>query len=640
MTLQERDIDTLSLPLAAGAEVLRPDRAIMMFGSGYSLDLGSFCYSSRSAAAGPRKGCTRPKSERLVDLKSFLPKRIPFVRRALRYFSDQLSIGGKRPSTVFTMARHFASFVEWSERNLVGDIFLDGEVLKPAISGYVEHLRHVVATGKLSQNSAAMAQQTVLMVSGDLFEVDDLHHGLNLLRINKYAKESTEPPSEAAQARVLALCQSLFDGLSELCLEFKPYPYALAVPATVGAAGNRLWTFPATKWCMAPQELAARENLTYGFWAYDYESGRLADVQEIAHRYIHNKAKARREAPAETTISDATRKLAAANIDRQHGHRRNAALLAHNAFIVLFLAHTGMNWATLQELPWTDAHEVGTERQGFRAVKYRAGGRIVSFEIQAVFLPSFRKFLRLREYLLNSVEFDQLFLASGASVLRIEPLKVKALTSIFDSLRRIDPGVPDIKSRQWRAGKSDWLLRKTDPATTAIVLQNSEATVLASYAAGSPTTHGEEMGAFFDRLQSAVLEKGAVVAEGVVNAVGVCSAYGQPRQVALAVVTPDCKAPEGCLFCDKYKIHADEKDTRKLLSCRYCILQTSHLVVSEEHFQLLFGPIISRIDFLLKAIDTREPGLVARIEQEVAEGDLDPYWSSKLEMLIDLELVQ
>jgi hypothetical protein len=331
--------------------------------------------------------------------------------------------------------------------------------------------------------------------------------------------------------------------------------------------------------------------------------------------------------------------LEIANADRQHGYRRNAAMLAHNAFVILFLAHTGMNWSSVQGLPWAGEHELGTERQGFRAVKYRAGGRLVSFEIQAVFLPTFRRFLRLRDYLLNGQNFDKLFGASGNGAKCIEPLKSKALTSIFDSLRRLDPGVPDIKSRQWRAGKSDWLLRKVDPSTTAVVLQNSEATVMSSYAAGSPTTQGEEMSAFFERLQSAVLERGAVVPNGVINAVGVCASYGNPHQVHPAPVESDCKGPEGCLFCDKFKVHADEKDTRKLVSCRYCILQTEHMVASEEHFHILFGPLLGQIAALLEDIAQREPGMVTRIEKEVEEGELDPYWAGKLEMLVDLELV-
>jgi hypothetical protein len=87
-------------------------------------------------------------------------------------------------------------------------------------------------------------------------------------------------------------------------------------------------------------------------------------------------------------------------------------------------------------------------------------------------------------------------------------------------------------------------------------------------------------------------------------------------------------------------VHADERDTRKLLSCRYCIQQTSHLAASEEQFQRLFNPILGRIQAILDEVDRREAGMVERVRREVEEeGELDPYWAGKLEMLMALELV-
>jgi hypothetical protein len=137
-----------------------------------------------------------------------------------------------------------------------------------------------------------------------------------------------------------------------------------------------------------------------------------------------------------------------------------------------------------------------------------------------------------------------------------------------------------------------------------------------------------------------VVNRGQRIDGGVDQAIGVCSSYGNPQLNGAAPVTPDCRGPEGCLFCDQFKVHADERDTKKLLSCRYCLQQTAHLVSSEEHFQNLFVPIFERISFILEAIDRRETGLVERIRLEVEEnGELDPYWQSKLEMLATLELV-
>jgi hypothetical protein len=214
-------------------------------------------------------------------------------------------------------------------------------------------------------------------------------------------------------------------------------------------------------------------------------------------------------------------------------------------------------------------------------------------------------------------------------------------TPLFKILQRIDPQLPKIMPRQWRAAKSDWLIRNTDPSTAALVLQNAEKTVLKSYTAGSETVHLEEMTLFLDKVSAVVVENGKVI-EGSINcAVGVCSSYGAPHQISGEIaVQPDCKEQEGCLFCDKFKVHADEQDTRKLLSCRYCLQQSAHLAGSEERIQSMLGPILDRIQVILDEVSRRDETLVLRVTREVeVDGELAPYWSRKLEMLMDLGLV-
>ncbi|MEJ2795302.1 hypothetical protein WAE56_17990 [Iodobacter sp. LRB] len=640
MRFISREIEKLELPLDSTVELLHPDRAILFMGvsNRYSFDVGSFCYSKRSVVQGSRKGKVRPQSERLVIPTSFDAKRLPAVRRLIRYASDQLLFAGKRPGSVSTNLRCYAFFIEYAENNGYPDVFTSTDSLNPAFFAYVEHLRYRVNTGQITQNTATMKQNNALAVAMHLSGIDNITHGVNLLRISQYARVPTEPASEESQARLLALCESLFDGLTELCLQFKPYPYALLVPSYLGIADNQLWVFPVHKWCMAPHELAVRGVDGKGYWAYDYAVGCLTSIEDLQSYFA--KSQKNPKSAASRAHKNAKIIIQAANIDPYCIERKNAAKLAHNIFIILFLSRTAMNWAGVQELRWSGDYELGTERQGFRAVKYRANGKIVSFEIQTGFLPRFRKFLELRTYLLNGMDYDRLFMAAGHGVRRVVPLGEKALSPTFNTLRRLDPDVPDIKSRKWRASKSDWLLRNTDVSTAAAVLQNREATILASYASGSPITHSDEFSSFFESIQSAVLNRNEIVSDSDSTAVGICVAHGNPAYSPAAAIEPDCKKPEGCLFCNQYRIHADETDVRKLLSCQFCIMQTAYMVVSEEHFQMLFGPLIRRIESLLLEIETHEPGLIARIEQEVQAGELDPYWEGKLEMLVDLELLE
>ena len=124
------------------------------------------------------------------------------------------------------------------------------------------------------------------------------------------------------------------------------------------------------------------------------------------------------------------------------------------------------------------------------------------------------------------------------------------------------------------------------------------------------------------------------------GAIGQCSSYGEPSLISKKLpIKPDCVEPEGCLFCDKYRIHVDEIDIRKLLSCRYCIEKTAHLIGSIEDQNLTVKPIIDRINSILSDLKKYNLTLVERISSEVEEGELDTYWARKLEMFIELDLI-
>ncbi|MFM0091997.1 hypothetical protein PQR46_34450 [Paraburkholderia sediminicola] len=511
---------------------------------------------------------------------------------------------------------------------------------RESFRAYVRYLQERIAKGTLSSGSATAHQNDALRVMAALSGVDTMHHGIDLCRIDTGERRFTDPPPDEDVGKVLALCRALFDGLSSLCLESRPYPFALAVPKHLACPGNMLWIFPSFRWYQSPQMLSVRGTGRLSFWAFDYENGKISTAEEIRKHYKAGGDAARKAvASANTAINNANKCLTAQNV-----FRRNAGFIAHNAFILLFLANTGMNWGSLVNLPCSDECEISAERQGLRSVKYRAGGKIVSFEIQTIFMPFFRTFLKLRAFLLDGHQFDHLFIGrprsnSKSNSLEVKPLSAYSIQYVYGILRNVDPNLPIIKARKFRAAKSDWLLRNHDPATTARVLQNSVPTVLRFYAEGSPRTQEDEFARFFDGLRATVIAANEAVRDEVEIPAGGCSAHGLPQKVGNAPVESNCRDPLGCLFCDKYKVHTDERDVRKLLSCRYCIERTSHLADSEEQFQLFFEPILTRIKYLLDEVDRRCVGLVGRIMDEVAAGELDPYWSSKLEMLIHLELV-
>lgn len=591
------------------------------------MDVGALCYLRREATSG--HGPRRADGGRKVELSSLCQKRVGHMRALITHISDQVRHGAKRANTLHNLAQHFARFLTWADENGHSTLLDSDDAARRAIAAYADHTRERVTTHSISRDYGAVLQRGAFRLMEEFLGVENLTRGVNLLRKNSDTK-ATVPPSEASQVRTLLLCEALFDGLTALVLDAKPYPCQIGMPPHLGYPDNKMWVIPTAVWCMPLARLDAKDS----FGVFNYREGRLTTAQEtIAMGTYYGKRKRYRE-----MFNAGQRLLDSANGDSRHWHRRFMGVMALNAFIALFLSRTGMNWEQAVELRWrpNDNDTVSTIRQKFRSIKHRAGGKEVYFQLPLKFMPVFKRFLQLRDYLLKDYPgFDRLFFTMGNRSVGLPTAVRSSLFITSQFLKRIDPTIDPITSRAWRAAKSDWLISRTDVSTTAQLLQSSERTVLTSYAAGTVAAHQGEMTAFLDRI---VLDSGTTLTGSSNGAVGACTSFGNPREIsgAVALVKPNCANPEvGCLFCDKFKVHSDEIDVRKLLSCRYCLSKTSHLA----RFHAQSGPLIERIQLILGEVHRRDPSLVPRIEQEVKEGELDPYWASKYDMLLRLRLI-
>lgn len=104
---------------------------------------------------------------------------------------------------------------------------------------------------------------------------------------------------------------------------------------------------------------------------------------------------------------------------------------------------------------------------------------------------------------------------------------------------------------------------------------------------------------------------------------------------------PSCeKSAHGCLFCKNYRIHASEKDLRKLFSMLECVYLIKSKARSLEHFEESWGAVIMRVNDILDAILNKHPEsseMINKIQTEVSdEGELDPYWLSHYNMMREL----
>jgi integrase len=631
----ERPIVVYDMPLKKGGTILRPESTVLRLVGVGTVDMGALCYLDRSQQ---QRHPSRPA--RLVKPESFHKARIRRVRDLIRYVSDAARNGSQRPATLMRSVRNWLLFIDWCDDNDYSGVLDDESVTRVACRAYFHHLTDRVQCGSLASNTAGHYQSGALDLARNVLGIEDIDVGMRLIRRSDRYVQATSVPDEQAQSRVLSLCYSLFTGLSDLAIDKRPYPYRLSMPAYLGWEENHLWLYPGIWSFMTPHHLSRRDTLHNPIWAFDFARGRMATVNEVKH-YFNFASHARR------AISHAERQIAAANADAWHYRRKQAAARAHNAFVLLFVAQTGMNWSQVSELRWSDDFDVGVERQGFREIKYRSANKTVSFQIEARFLREFRRFLQLREYLLQGTKgLSTLFVSLGPTT-KSTPTKIGdgLLDNLYQILRHIDPTLTKVMPRSWRAAKSDWLIRHADLSTAALMLQSSEKTVARSYATGSESRAIEEVSQFFDRVSRSVRRsRGRRSPRSTDSALGKCQGYGNPIPEMGAPIEPDCHQAESCLFCDRYAVHADRCDVRKLLSCRYCIGKTSHLSASREHFDSIYNAVFQRIDQLLTHISDlskEHHAMVKKVRQEVDEdGELDPYWARKLDMLIQLGAVR
>lgn len=620
-----RVVHTYDLPLPAGTTLLHPELTVLKLGQSRTIDVGLLCYKQRTMP-----DTTTRKGGRRVAVESFDVDRVEPVRRLILHISSYFEHSGLRAETLHSRFTRLLAFLNWADVQGCPDVLANERNARTAFTSYAAYIRDRVARNEISLNSGAKQQLGVAHAIGEFHEIDDFERGFNLLRKDAKTAEVTSPPSEELQAKVLAVCTSLFDGLCSFVLEKHSYPYLLAMPAYLGLPSNCLWIFPGTSWFKTPEMLANSQTNA----GYNFSDGRLSTAEELQVEYPTGKTTHRWQ----DVQRDARRQIEKGNTDFNHNSRWYLASHALSAYAILFLAATGMNWAQLTGLLWeNDKYEIETPRQGFRTIKWRAAGKLVSFELPIVALPAFKRFLELRHYVLQGRACDYLFFRSATAAAPAIPY-VSGLHTIYKVLNRIDPSLNMISPREWRAAKSDWLVRNTDPATAALVLQNTEKTVLQSYAEGSETRHLEEMGAFLGQVANVVVARDEPIDGATVSSVGVCAAYGKPVAMSSnAPVTPNCRGPEGCLFCDKLKVHADERDTRKLLSCCYCIRLVTPTESSFENTQEALQPILDRIGEILDEIAERDPEMVLRVSKEVdEEGELDAYWAGKFNMLMSL----
>jgi hypothetical protein len=262
--------------------------------------------------------------------------------------------------------------------------------------------------------------------------------------------------------------------------------------------------------------------------------------------------------------------------------------------------------------------------------------------VKVSFIKHFRKYIHLRNYLCQGIDHPYLFIGfDGNKMTNYRILDTNILRRLYDRIcRLVDPDVPCLSFQSFRNYKDNYVAKKHGPEASRILLGHSERTQRASYLKASEQTAVDQIGKFH-----------SVVNEFFANPhpcstpVGGCTSEGAPLKNENSKNTsePDCKSEVGCLNCVNHKVHANREDAWKLLSLEFVTKEMIHSSASLEHFNLIHGPTLERIQKLLKEMLTVNPSLentLKELQAEVYEhNSLIDYWQRHLDRLVRLKVI-
>lgn len=354
--------------------------------------------------------------------------------------------------------------------------------------------------------------------------------------------------------------------------------------------------------------------------------------------------------------NEALHKLQQRNVDKRHIERERLASYGLVIGMLLFIAQTGANLDTAQQLQLETMKVLpSTQGRRFSGTKSRAGGKQVQPEFGIQFEPIFRKILELRSWYIQDEQCYFVFPLRN-EIQKFGPVGYGKLQLVKRFLKRIFPKMFWITPQQWRKHVSSQYveLSNGDLLLEAEKMGHSLYTTRNNYARTSFKEAGQQISQFFNELRSVSVAKTRTVEhitvktiDVVVDAhslpVGSCHTQIPQPEKALGFTEnapiPNCQQFEHCLFCQHYAVHADDEDVRKLLSLKTMLGYVKQKATDLLKWEQQFGVILHRIDEVLTELSNTYATLRDRIfsiQEEVESGDLDAYWLNHFELLVEL----
>lgn len=631
-------------------EIIHPQLAVLVVSKQLSagkrhMDVGALCYSTR------RKKNNPVEISSFVDLATFEPERVPVAIELIEYLR-----GVANGNSAFSIFQKFNLFFDWIDSQQCAYAFNDVTSLKKNYRDYTQHLLHRInisgINGKPIRRETAgqyqAAARTVVMLATGLSDPTVKASAPYIpVKRDQTRHIDRKLPDADTQARTFAALVNFIEESHRILVHGEAFPLRLLSP-NHDTFYFYSETIDSKKSKSANFSVASMLNSSPSFPTWKEVKAYFSIAEE-----------SRPTATSRGIYDNASSRYRKNNENLRSHLRQKIGTHAVVAGMIAFIAATGCNLSVATNLE-VDTLELVPTSQGnrFSGTKGRANGKTVTPEFGARFLPVFKKYLDLRKWVLNGVE-SMLIFPFASPRFGIIPLDSNQISGTKTLFAKSLPGTAWVTSSQWRKNVSYQYIKISDGdmVLASEKLGNTEATLRQSYGRPAFEDFANEMTNFFELMHQAAVDRTRSVAcipvrivddDSSETATGIGSCEKAPKstpKLALGFTeqapSPACGAPETCLFCEFYAVHADEQDIRRLLSLRYLILAIKDKQPF-DHWQIKFGPSLHRIDEVLSAIKTIDASIepiINRVRDEVESGALDAFWAIHFDTLIIVGMV-
>ena len=586
------------------------------------VDIGSLAYSYRDFHPKNKNANLSIK----VDATTLNNSRRIFLANLFEHFFN------KKPadSTVSEDCRTFKVALDWLDTNNHTDVLNSIDNARKGYADYVNHLFHLIKVGKKSPADASFHQRKInLMLSIKFGEssLSDITRDVRIIQSKRLPSESPHDHQVENSVKT-ALC---------IARQFKDIVIKqIQLPALLKMPGYSAYLFPHNgRGVVTP---FTNKELDI----YNYSEGRISTIDE----YINKKGSQTKTAVAKITLKGSKLRLNATNTDPRSEYRLRYALFSVQAYISLFIMITGAYPSELFQLEYSKDYELEPDlyKNDFRAIKFRANGRIVSYSLgDSHGYKLLQEYLEIRKWLLNGSDYKYLFFTfkrTGSYIQEPKPFTGSYLAKYSQRVKGIFAAKDHliISSQKARKYKSQILYElKQDPLVISEILNHTPITNAKSYIESNSNKPSEELSNFWNSTREArkLISQSSLEGESVPS--GHCNNLENPKTInEKSPIKPNCATQLGCLYCQHYTCHADSGDLKKLLSMQYVIKELLLYAKDIYHSEKLYRDLDSQIDEIIsdiKKISPKHKNLARKIEKEVMKaGKLTPFWNSRLYM--------